>query len=496
VAAASGTSAPGGTVSVKVDSTATNPSLVASGANGVATVTLTGLTAGSHAISAIYGTSGGFTGSNSGAAQSFSIAQDTTIATWTPGTTSVQYSSPIGTAALNAVATFGGSAVPGVFVYTANGVEVNAATYLAIGPYTLGATFYPTDSADYSSTTVSGGSFTVTKASTIAGVGATQMLVASDGTGNYTSVQAAVNALPTGGSVYIKPGTYNGFVTVVQPNVALRGLGGDPTKVILTHEAGAFGSTYPYTGEFTAANESNGDQLPAGSTVSTGDSGSATLYVARGINTAIGTTTSTPSNFYAENLSLFNTYNTDTTTTTTTYETSSGGTCTVNAGPALTYFALHSAGTQCASQALAIWTESDQSVMNNVYTASLQDTVYAGSISASGVNPARQYWFRGKITGNVDYIFGDAAAVFDHTTIYTVFNGATATGTETIEAQNQADQTGATPSYLSGYIMNSDVFTSQASGMTNLYFGRPYGHYSTWIMLNSADDQVNPRGYV
>ena len=59
----------------------------------------------------------------------------------------------------------------------------------------------------------------------------------------------------------------------------------------------------------------------------------------------------------------------------------------------------------------------------------------------SGINgyvPARQYWFRGKVTGAVDYIFGDAAAVFDHTSIYTEYHG-TATGSETIEAQKQAD---------------------------------------------------------
>ena len=184
---------------------------------------------------------------------------------------------------MNAAATFNSAAVPGVYVYTANGAEVNAGSYLAVGTYTLGVTFYPTDAVDYATSTASGGTLTVTKASTTAAVGATQMLVASDGTGNYTSVQAAVNTLSsTGGSVYIKPGTYTGFITVVQPNIALRGLGGDPTKVILTHEAGAFGSTYPYTGEFTAANESNGDQLPSGSTVSTGDSGSAQRFMSRG----------------------------------------------------------------------------------------------------------------------------------------------------------------------------------------------------------------------
>jgi pectin methylesterase-like acyl-CoA thioesterase len=478
VSAASGNSAPGGTVAVKVDGTTTNPSLVASGANGVATITLSGLAAGNHTISAIYGTSNGFTGSTSGTAQSFSIAQAGTATAWTPGVATVQYSSPIGTAALNAVATAGGSAVAGAYVFTANGTEVNAATYLPIGTYTLGVTFYPTDSVDFGNSTASGGTFTVTKANTTAAVGATKNLVAADGTGNYTSVQTALNALAnSGGSIYIKPGTYNGFVTVVKPGVSLYGLGGNASNVILTNEDGAFSAPF-LPGQGVGNNGSSGDQ------------GSATMVVARG---TVGGFTGTPSGFYADNLTIANTYDTDATTTTTNAVV--GGTCTANQ-PAQTLSFLYNAGTLCNSQALAIWITGDQAVLNNVYTNSLQDTIYAGAISGGSAYASRQYWFRGKVTGDVDYIFGDAAAVFDHTSIYTTYHGTSPTGTETIEAQNQSDQTGASPSYLSGYVMNSDVFTSQNTGMTNLYFGRPYGHYSTWIMLNSFVDQVNPLGYI
>ena len=487
VAPASGSTAPGGTVAVTVDSTTTFPALVANGTSGVATVNLAGLTAGSHSISATYATSGTFSGSNSGTAQTFSIAQDTTTTSWTPGTTTVPYSAPIGTSALNATATFGGAAVPGVYVYTANGNEVNAATYLSIGTYTLGVTFYPTDSVDYTSSTASGGSFSVTKASTTAAVGATQNLVAADGTGNFTSVQTALNSLPTtGGSIYIKPGTYNGFVTVVLPNVSMYGLGGIPGNVVITNEDGAFSAPFPAgTG--------------AGNNGNSGDQGSSTMVVAReaiaGVN---GGATFTPYNFYAENFTVANTYDTDNTNSNTNQEIS--GSC-VGGQPGLSNFTLfNGAGTPaspglCNSQALAVWITGDQAVMNNIYSTSLQDTIYAGSISASSGDAARQYWFRGKVTGNVDYIFGDAAAVFDHTSIYTVWHGNAATGENTIEAQNQADQTGASPSYLSGYVMNSDVFTSQSTGMTNLFFGRPYGVYSTWVMLNSHIDQVTPAGY-
>jgi len=487
VSPASGSTAPGGTVAVTVDSATTYSALVATGTSGVATVNLTGLTAGSHTISAIYATSGTFTGSNSGTALTFSIARDTTTVSWTPGTTTVPYSSPIGTSALNATATFGGTPIAGVYVYTANGNEVNAATYLSIGNYTLGVTFTPTDSVDYTSSTAPGGTFNVTKASTTAAVGTTQNLVAADGTGNFTSVQTALNSLPTtGGNIYIKPGTYSGFVTVVLPNVSMYGLGGIPGNVVITNEDGAFSAPFP-------------PGTGAGNNGNSGDQGSSTLVVAReAIAGANGGATFTPYNFYAENFTVANTYDTDTTNSNTNQEIS--GSC-ASGQPGLSNLTLYNgAGTPaspglCNSQALAVWITGDQAVMNNIYSTSLQDTIYAGSISASSADAARQYWFRGKITGNVDYIFGDAAAVFDHTSIYTVWHGNSATGENTIEAQNQADQTGASPSYLSGYIMNSDVFTSQSTGMTNLFFGRPYGVYSTWVLLNSYIDQVTPAGY-
>jgi pectin methylesterase-like acyl-CoA thioesterase len=498
VAASAGTAS--GSVAVTVDTN--SPVTYNLNSSGQVIVALSGLTATSHNITATYATQNGFTGSAS-TTTTFSIAQAVSTLSWTPAATTQQFSAAIGTGVLNASASSGGVAVPGNTIYTAtptggSATPIHSASFLPIGTYSLQATFVPNDAVDFSTTTGSVASYTVTKASTTAAVGATQMLVAADGTGNFTSVQAAVNAVPaTGGSIYLKPGTYTGAVAVVQPNVSMHGLGGDPTQVIVTHESGSLGGsgTYAYAGEFNSS-YTNGYQLPAGSTMFSGDEGSATLVVAKGVNTAVSTATLVPNNFYAEDLTLANTWDTDNTTTTTTYVVS--GQCTANAGPAMTYFALYNAGTECASQALAIWTTSDLYVMNNVYTNSLQDTIYAGSQGAgsAGYVPARQYWFRGKVTGDVDYIFGDAAAVFDYSTIYTAFHGTTATGTETIEAQNKMHQTNGTGDYLSGYIMNSNVFTSQAPGMTQLYFGRPYGPYSTYIMLNSYVDQVAPAGYI
>jgi pectin methylesterase-like acyl-CoA thioesterase len=498
VAASAGTAS--GSVAVTVDTNA--PFTANLNGSGQVVIPLSGLTATNHTISATYATQNGFTGSAS-TVTNFSIAQATTTLTWSPSAFSQQYSAAIGAGVLDATAMSGGVTVPGYVIYTAtpsggSASPIHSATFLPVGNYSLGATFVPNDAVDFSGATGAIAMYTVMKATTTAPVGATQMLVAADGTGNFTGVQAAVNALPaTGGSIYIKPGTYTGDVAVVQPNVSLRGLGGDPTQVVITHAGGAFGGSgvYQYAGEFNSS-ITNGSQLQSGSTLFSGDEGSATLVVAKGVNTAVSTATLNPNNFFADTLTLANTFDTDKVTTTTTYV--SSGNCTAGAGAAMTYFALYNAGIECASQALAIWTTSDLAVMNNVYTTSLQDTIYAGSQGAgsNGYVPARQYWFRGKVVGDVDYIFGDAAAVFDYTTIYTDWHGTSATGTETIEAQNKMHQTNGTGDYLSGYVMNSNVFTSKGTGMTNLYFGRPYGPYSTWIMLNSYVDQVNPTGYI
>jgi polygalacturonase/sugar lactone lactonase YvrE len=163
--------------------------------------------------------------------------------------------------------------------------------------------------------------------------------------------------------------------------------------------------------------------------------------------------------------------------------------------------AVYNSGYQCNSQALALWMTADQAILNNVNLTSQQDTLYAGnqagSTSCSGACiAARQYMWQGIITGDVDYVFGDAALVFDHTNFFTTWHGASATGTETIEAQNKLAQTGSSSDYLSGYVCNGCTLMSQSTGMTNLYYGRPYGPYSTWIMLNSYVDQLNPVGWI
>jgi len=73
------------------------------------------------------------------------------------------------------------------------------------------------------------------------------LVVAQDGSGNYRSVQAAVDALPdSGGTIHIKPGTYREVVHVRKPNVRIEGDSKDPAKVVIVYDnsAGKVGGTF------------------------------------------------------------------------------------------------------------------------------------------------------------------------------------------------------------------------------------------------------------
>jgi hypothetical protein len=476
-------------------------SQIGSTTSSSATVNVSGLAAGTYNINATYpgeGFSDATFNTSTSSGTSFTVGQvGTAVSIWTPGVTTQQVSAAIGTGVLNATATPAG--VAGNFVYTAtctsgnctqySNTTIDASTYLPIGTYTLGVSFVPTDQIDYISSTGSSVSYAVTQASTTASVGASTNVVASDGSGNYTSLTAALAALPvTGGTLYLKPGTYTGQNAISYPNVSLRGLGGNPANVLLTGANGNFTvGSYP---------QSSGTAFGPGPAGKGGDEGSAVLDVSKN---GYPSGSYSPFGFYAEYLTIQNTYDTDAVTTSTTTASSNGGTCNFSGTTPQTLQYLYNNNLSCGSQAQALYINADQAILNNVSLISQQDTLYAGYQGTAGSNyvPSRQYVWKGMITGDVDFIYGDAALVMDHTNIFTTWHGLTAgSGTETITAQNKRAQNGSSNDYLSGYVCNACTLMSQGTGMTKLYYGRPYGVYSTFVLLNSQVDQVNPGGWV
>ncbi|MET7401947.1 pectinesterase family protein [Dactylosporangium sp. NPDC005572] len=75
--------------------------------------------------------------------------------------------------------------------------------------------------------------------------------VAADGTGNYRTVQAAVDAVPANNPtrrvITIKAGTYREIVTIPsnKPYITLQGLGSGPSNVVIVnnHNAGTYGTS-------------------------------------------------------------------------------------------------------------------------------------------------------------------------------------------------------------------------------------------------------------
>jgi polygalacturonase len=71
--------------------------------------------------------------------------------------------------------------------------------------------------------------------------------VAADGTGDYSSIQRAIDAAPeTGGVISIAPGTYREVLTVTKPNIEMSGAGRDASKVVIVFNksAGDSGGTF------------------------------------------------------------------------------------------------------------------------------------------------------------------------------------------------------------------------------------------------------------
>jgi polygalacturonase len=247
------------------------------------------------------------------------------------------------------------------------------------------------------------------------------LYVAADGTGDFYSIQRALDAAPANGAlVLVAPGTYREVLTIDKPNITLRSANPDASKtvVVMDKSAGTSGGT----------------------------KNSATVNV-------------TADNFLAENITFQNNFN-----------------------------ATHPQLPQ-GSQALALMVTGDRAIFRNVHLLGNQDTVYAGSRNCSTegpqCKPSRQYFSDCTIAGNVDFIFGDAKAVFDHCEIHSTPHSE---GFLTAQSKHF-------PTQNSGFVFDHCTLTADP-GATNVYLGRPWRPYATVVYLNTQmGPQINPAGW-
>ncbi|MFF9677400.1 pectinesterase family protein [Streptomyces eurythermus] len=193
---------------------------------------------------------------------------------------------------------------------------------------------------------------------TTAKAAATTLTVAKDGTGQYTTVQAAVNAVPANNAsrvvIAVKPGTYRETVKIPsnKPHVTIQGTGSSRKDTVIVY------------------NNASGTPKPDGSgTYGTG--GSATVAVEA-------------DDFQARNLSITNDFD-------------------------------EAAHQDIAQQAVALRTASDKVFLDGVIVSGDQDTLLLDTASKDRLG--RVYMTNSYVIGNVDFIFGRATAVIDKSVI-------------------------------------------------------------------------------
>ena len=180
------------------------------------------------------------------------------------------------------------------------------------------------------------------------------LYVAADGTGDFYSIQRALDAAPkTGALVLVAPGVYREVLTVDKPNIQIRSANSDATKtiVVMDKSAGTSGGTLH----------------------------SATVNV-------------TADNFFAENITFENDFN----ATHPQLPAGSQALALLVTGDRAVFHNVRLLGNQ-----------------DTVYAGSRNC-----SPDGENCIPTRQYFSDCYVAGNVDFIFGDSKAVFDRCEIH------------------------------------------------------------------------------
>ncbi|XP_047331398.1 pectinesterase-like [Impatiens glandulifera] len=140
------------------------------------------------------------------------------------------------------------------------------------------------------------------------------------------------------------------------------------------------------------------------------------------------------------------------------------------------------------SQAVALRISGDKSVIYNSHIDGYQDTLYA--------HAHRQFYRDCTISSTVDFIFGDAAAVFQNCKIVVKRPGPNQ-GTCTVTAQGRSDKRSSTGFVFQNCTITADKSYTDTKIRLKSFLGRPWRKYSrTMIMESEINDLIDPRGWL
>lgn len=140
-------------------------------------------------------------------------------------------------------------------------------------------------------------------------------------------------------------------------------------------------------------------------------------------------------------------------------------------------FNAHHPQLPAGSQALALLVTGDRAVFRNMRLLGNQDTLYAATqhcATGETCPTARQYFSHCFIEGNVDFIFGDSKAIFDHCEIR---SNAHKGGYITAQSKVSQEQD-------SGYVFDHCKLTADP-GVEHVWLGRPWRPYAKVVFLNT-----------
>ena len=246
------------------------------------------------------------------------------------------------------------------------------------------------------------------------------IVVAKDDSGDYKTLQEAIDACPDNiqKTIFIKSGIYEEKVMIGSHSKAsskkLSIIGEDPEKVIITWDD-YNGKTIMYDGR----------------EVKSGTPQSATFTV-------------NASDFYAENLTIENSYT--------------------------------------EKQAVALYNVADRQTFKNCRLIGFQDTHY--------LKKGRRYYFVDcYIEGGTDYICAGGTTIFDNCTLKSVKNGSFITAPEDITAITTVGD----KKYFYGFIFRNCLLTSNAG--VEVYLGRPWQGTSSSVFLSCKMENIKPAGW-
>jgi len=273
------------------------------------------------------------------------------------------------------------------------------------------------------------------------------LVVAKDGTGNYTTIQDAVNAIrdykPEGRQrILVRKGVYEEKVIIpaYKTNITLVGEDRDSTIVIWHDHAGmrtASGWPCYSIAEATKAQEDGLNKR--GRKIGTFQS-----YTMR--VDGLG--------FECENMTIAN--------------------------DAMTYWNKHwdqnRKNNNGVGQAVALHVEGDKAVFRNCRLLGFQDTVFNGN------EDSRQVFYQCYIEGTVDFIFGPATCWFEECELHALSNG------YLTAASTPAD-------HPYGYVFYRCKVTADKQ-VTNEWLGRPWRNYASVIFREcELPAVINPKGW-